>query len=270
MEVRQLFLAPLWDSSAGGWSGGCFCYSDVFRQLFSMESELSFLMTFGNSVMAEANRLAYIAAERKKSDFIGSISHELRSPLHGILASAEFLADTEFDGFQTSLVDTISSCGRTLLDTVNHILDYSKINKYERNFFDARKTRAQKSAISIKTKSAVAAPFGKEAPPLMNIFATTDVAAIAEEVVEGVYAGQVYQDISSTEIVYMSRETKGKISDQGVKASRRALQGDSKGLLVTKDVEVILDIEKGDYVFTTQPGALRRVLNLGCEKRSLC
>ena len=235
-----------------------------------MESELSFLMTFGNSVMAEANRLAYIAAERKKSDFIGSISHELRSPLHGILASAEFLAETEFDGFQNSLVDTISSCGRTLLDTVNHILDYSKINKYERNFFDARKTRAQKSAISMKTKSAVAAPFGKEAPPLMNIFATTDVAAIAEEVVEGVYAGQVYQDISSTEIAYMSRETKGKISEQGVKASRRALQGDSKSPLVTKDVEVILDIEKGDYVFTTQPGALRRVLNLRCEKRSLC
>ena len=33
----------------------------------------------------------------------------------------------------------------------------------------------------------------------MNIYATVDVAAVTEEVVEGVYAGQVYQDISSTE-----------------------------------------------------------------------
>ena len=34
---------------------------------------------------------------------------------------------------------------------------------------------------------------------MMNIYATVDVAAVTEEVVEGVYAGQVYQDISSTE-----------------------------------------------------------------------
>lgn len=34
---------------------------------------------------------------------------------------------------------------------------------------------------------------------MMNIYSTVDVAAVTEEVVEGVYAGQVYQDISSTE-----------------------------------------------------------------------
>ena len=219
-------------------------------------------MTFGNSVMAEANRLAYLAAERQKGDFIGSISHELRSPLHGILASAEFLADTEFDAFQNSLVDTISSCGRTLLDTVNHILDYSKINTYERNWLNARKSRTQKSNVSMNPRAAVSTTMAKEAPPLMNIFATTDVAAIAEEVVEGVYAGQVYQDISSTEIAFMSRETKGKISEQGVASSRRALHGEAKTQLVVKEVDVLLDIAPGDYIFTTQPGALRRVRHM--------
>lgn len=259
-NVRQLLLAPLWDPSTAEWSGGCFCFSTTVRQIFSMDAELSFLMTFGNSVMAEANRLAYIAAERQKGDFIGSISHELRSPLHGILASAEFLADTEFDTFQNSLIDTISSCGRTLLDTVNHILDYSKINAYERVWLNARQTRSQKTAISMRTKSAIATPSNKEAPPLMSIYATTDVAAIAEEVVEGVFAGQVYQDISSTEIAYMSSETKGKISSHGLAPSRRALQRDSKMPLVAKDVDVILDISPGDYVFTTQPGALRRIM----------
>lgn len=144
--------------------------------------------------MAEASRIAFVVAERKKGDFIGSISHELRSPLHGILASAEFLAETESDPFQNSLVDTISSCGRTLLDTVNHILDYSKINSYEKNWLTARKSRAQKSAIAIQNSAAITRLDDKEAPPLMNIYATTDVAAVAEEVVEGVYAGQMYQD----------------------------------------------------------------------------
>ena len=55
--------------------------------------------------MAEVSRLASMAADRQKADFIGSISHELRSPLHGILASAEFLSETEADAFQTRYVD---------------------------------------------------------------------------------------------------------------------------------------------------------------------
>ena len=42
-------------------------------------------MAFGNSVMAEVSRLASIASDRQKADFIGSISHEFRSPLHGTL-----------------------------------------------------------------------------------------------------------------------------------------------------------------------------------------
>ena len=33
--------------------------------------------------MAEVSRLASIVADRQKADFIGSISHEFRSPLHG-------------------------------------------------------------------------------------------------------------------------------------------------------------------------------------------
>lgn len=134
-------------------------------------------------------------------------AHELRSPLHGILASTEFLAETESDPFQNSLVDTITSCGRTLLDTVNHILDYSKINSYEKNWDTARKSRSQKSTMVIKSQAAVARPPDKEAPPLLNLYATVDVAAVAEEVVEGVYAGQIYQDSKCLMYAYSLTKT---------------------------------------------------------------
>lgn len=67
--------------------------------------------------MTEVSRLETIQADQQKSDFIGSISHELQSPLHGILASLEFLNDTHVDSFQKSLTSTIKTCGRTLLDT---------------------------------------------------------------------------------------------------------------------------------------------------------
>lgn len=43
---------------------------------------------------------------------------ELRSPLHGILASAEILDDLSLPNLAQELVETIDSCGRTLLDTI--------------------------------------------------------------------------------------------------------------------------------------------------------
>lgn len=112
--VKQLLFTPLWDAGSGRWYSGAFCFS-FSNLIFSKESELSFCIAFGNCVMAEISRLNTITSDQSKSDFIGSISHELRSPLHGILGSAEFLGETNCDTFQQSLVDTIDACGRTLL-----------------------------------------------------------------------------------------------------------------------------------------------------------
>ena len=79
--VRQLIFSGLWDASSSRWFTGGFAWTISSRQMFSRETELSFFMAFGNSVMAEVSRLASIAADRQKADFIGSISHEFRSPL---------------------------------------------------------------------------------------------------------------------------------------------------------------------------------------------
>ncbi len=165
----------------------------------------------------------------------------------GILASAEFLADTEADAFQRSLVDTISSCGRTLLDTINHILDYSKINSFERNWRNVRKPGSRHRGPANRRLN------DKEAPPMMNIYATIDVAAITEEVVEGVYAGQIYQDISSNEVSDFSNAAKAEAVDRGISNQPRRKVGKAK------EVEVIIDIAHENYIFTTQPGALKRV-----------
>ena len=269
--VRQLIFAGLWDASSSRWFTGGFAWTTSSRQIFSRDTELNFVTAFGNSVMAEVSRLASIAADRQKADFIGSISHEFRSPLvsesyvnfgrstkngqHGILASAEFLADTEADAFQSSLVDTISSCGRTLLDTINHILDYSKINSFERNWRNVRKPGLRPRGTANRRIA------GKEVPPMMNIYATVDVAAITEEVVEGVYAGQIYQDISSTEANSFSNGAKPEALDRGLHFDDHSRV---KKASEAKSVEVILDITHENYTFMTQPGALKRV-SMSCS-----
>jgi signal transduction histidine kinase len=88
--------------------------------------ELNYMSAFGNSITAEVSRLEISALSKAKSDFISSISHEMRSPLHGILASTEMLRDTMKLSSEVSMLNSIDACGSMLLDTINHLLDYSK------------------------------------------------------------------------------------------------------------------------------------------------
>jgi len=71
--------------------------------------DLNHLTAFGNSVMAEVARLGTKLADNASANFISSISHELRSPLHEILNSCELLRDTETNTFQLSMAQTIET-----------------------------------------------------------------------------------------------------------------------------------------------------------------
>ncbi|KAK2468586.1 hypothetical protein H9L39_19745 [Fusarium oxysporum f. sp. albedinis] len=70
--------------------------------------------------MAEINRIDMTLANKAKADLLGTLSHELRSPLHGILAGAELLAGTSLDLFQQEVVHALEISGKTLLDTIDH------------------------------------------------------------------------------------------------------------------------------------------------------
>ncbi|KAM3078801.1 hypothetical protein ACMFMF_003733 [Clarireedia jacksonii] len=131
-NARQIIFLPLWNAAAEKWYAASFVWSQSAVPVFTVENEVAYLAAFTSSVMVEISRLDAIIANRMKSDFISSISHEFRSPLHGILASADFLRESELDISQTEFVSTIQNCSRTLLDTINHVLDYSKINSFEK------------------------------------------------------------------------------------------------------------------------------------------
>ena len=78
--------------------------------------------------MQALSHIDALAADRTKTSFVSSISHELRSPLHGLLGANNFLSESQLTRFQEEMVHSISSCGRTLLDTLDHVMDFAKIN----------------------------------------------------------------------------------------------------------------------------------------------
>jgi len=84
---------------------------------FDKAEDVTYLRAFSNSIMAETNRLETMAADQAKSSFISSVSHELRSPLHGVLGGVEFLEESNLDSFQKDMARSIKLAGITLLDT---------------------------------------------------------------------------------------------------------------------------------------------------------
>ncbi|KAK5683806.1 hypothetical protein LTS10_003669 [Elasticomyces elasticus] len=127
--VRSLALCGMWDMNRGRWYSACAVWTYSPLRVFSNESEVSYTAAFCDVIMAEVYRLEAQNSDKAKSDFISSLSHELRSPLHGILGSVECLQDIpSLDGFTSDLVSQVEVCGRTLSDIIEHLLDYSKIN----------------------------------------------------------------------------------------------------------------------------------------------
>lgn len=66
-------------------------------------------------------------ANRAKSVFLASMSHEIRTPMNGMIGTLELLTDTKLTLEQQKYAQTILYSGESLLDILNDILDYSKI-----------------------------------------------------------------------------------------------------------------------------------------------
>lgn len=66
-------------------------------------------------------------ANRAKSIFVANMSHEMRTPLNGILGTLELLLGTPVDPEQKEYLQTVKSSADILLSLVNDVLDISKI-----------------------------------------------------------------------------------------------------------------------------------------------
>jgi len=76
--------------------------------------------------LRDARAVAEVA-NQEKSSFLATTSHEIRTPLNGILGNLELLAYSSLSALQQDRLQTITNSSRTLLDIINDVLDFSKI-----------------------------------------------------------------------------------------------------------------------------------------------
>lgn len=81
-------------------------------------------------------RNAALQGEEAKSRFLATMSHEMRTPLNGLLSAVELLTGgTKLDAKQSWLVRIIENCGRTTLEQVNNVLDLTRLRGVDDHSF---------------------------------------------------------------------------------------------------------------------------------------
>jgi hypothetical protein len=106
--------------------------------IFDAAGAMTYLIGFCIDVTSERERdealeLTKIAKEKAeeassaKERFLANMSHEIRTPMNGILGMSEMMLETGLSQQQKLYADTIHTSANALLDIVNDVLDFSKI-----------------------------------------------------------------------------------------------------------------------------------------------
>ncbi|KAF2430869.1 hypothetical protein EJ08DRAFT_588418 [Tothia fuscella] len=233
--ARSIFWFPLWDPSRERWYAGSLMWTNSATRTLCPIEDLTYLAAFGNSIMAEVARLSALVITQMKTDFISSISHELRSPLHGVLASVEFLQETDLNDIQADMVSNIQSSGRVLLDTINHVLDFSKVNRKVKTTQGkvSRTRKGQKPRLSFHDHENL----DNTAEP------HADICVLSEEVVESVWAGR-----NLSKVAYDT-------PNGGRKSNRQSMAVGEPAVTVVMDVKW-----EPNWTYEVDAGAWRRIL----------
>lgn len=256
--ARSVAFVPIWSYKRERWLAGGFMYTLTPARVFSIEAELSLFKAFGKIITSDVHSFEARQVEKAQADTLGSLSHELRSPLHGIMFSTELLDKNDLSVFQSNATHTIETCCRTLLDTINHLLDYSKVNS-----FGLKKQNDSHDNFS-KARRRVPKSISGKKPLHMHV----RLDGLVEEVMNSMFAGFNFQYMS---IRQLSKSDRSLWTDSaahnrldGAQAMEQLdLNAENKSThkLHFGGVSVYMSIDPTcDWTFYLQTGAMRRIL----------
>ncbi|MBL8175327.1 MAG: response regulator [Bryobacterales bacterium] len=138
-------FASLWAGGSSGIAGGMmFVLYLLFLLYFSRHLSREWMESVERQAALEEARVAAERANQAKSEFLTNISHELRTPMNGIIGMTHLAISTPSGPEQIEYLEAVSSSSQHLLRLLNDLLDFSKTEsgklELERHTFPLRET----------------------------------------------------------------------------------------------------------------------------------
>ena len=191
-DIISLFVVPVFVNDRFWGTVG---FDDCSKGMQWSENEISILTalaaSIGGSISREiiGNELSNAReiaekATKIKSDFLATMSHEIRTPMNGVIGMTSLLLQTQLTKDQIDYAQTIRISGELLLDLINEILDFAKIESgqmiLEEQSFDLR--LALEDTIDLTAANAITKKLGLffRIEPEVPQFITSDVTRLRQ------------------------------------------------------------------------------------------
>eukprot|EP00931_Biecheleriopsis_adriatica_P003561 TRINITY_DN105360_c0_g1_i1.p1 TRINITY_DN105360_c0_g1~~TRINITY_DN105360_c0_g1_i1.p1 ORF type:complete len:701 (+),score=144.24 TRINITY_DN105360_c0_g1_i1:110-2212(+) len=194
-----------------------------------------FVPKFKDGVQEGAHAIGYDLSElmslqmlqERKSAFMGVLSHEIRSPLHGILGLTTALLETPA-GKQLKHLGMIKSCTSRLLDLVSNIMELAQAEKKRSEGVVTELPRDPVDIVSIVDEAItmLQASMDKSSKPLLK----ASVLMVNEVGPQPLFPGSPYK---VTQVVYNLLTNACKFTDRGTITVRASYEEDQQLVLVS-------------------------------------
>jgi signal transduction histidine kinase/CheY-like chemotaxis protein/integral membrane sensor domain MASE1 len=139
LESESLLVIPMW---IGGRLYGFFAMDYCSEQHQWNECEIDAARVLASSIgglilMQEREEELRIARDQSdsasvaKGEFLAMMSHEIRTPMNAIIGYTDLMFQTNLDDVQSEQASIIKRSGKALMNLINNILDYSKIETHK-------------------------------------------------------------------------------------------------------------------------------------------